>query len=107
MLPIILLLLIGGQSEQLARIGIVYRVQAGFSGGSAVKNLPVIQETQEMQFHPWVGEILWRWVWQPIPAFLPGEFHVQRNLVGYSPDTESDTTEATEPCSTAFRLWDE
>ena len=116
MLPIILLLRIGGQSEQLAIIGIVYRVQAGFPGGSAVKNLPVIQETQEMQFHPWVGKILWRRVWQPIPAFLPGVCQeeilyrvppVQRNLVGYSPDTESGTTEATEPCSTAFRLWDE
>ena len=46
MLPSILLLLLGGQSEQLAIIGIVYRVQAGFPGGSAVKNLPVMQETQ-------------------------------------------------------------
>ena len=69
MLPSILLLLLGGQSEQLAIIGIVYRVQAGFPGGSAVKNLPVMQETQEMQFDPWVGKILWRRVWQPIPAF--------------------------------------
>ena len=23
--------------------------------------------------------------WQPIPVFLSGEFHGQRNLVGYSP----------------------
>ena len=49
-----------------------------------------------MQFDPWVGKILWRRVWQPIPAFLPGESRVQRNLVGYSPygHTESDTPEA-------------
>ena len=96
MLRIIFLLLISGQSEQLAIIGIVYRVQAGFPGGSAAKNLPAIQETQEMQFDPWVGKILWRRVWQPIPAFLPGESRVQRNLVGYSPygHTESDTPEA-------------
>ena len=23
--------------------------------------------------------------WQPTPVFLPGKFHVQRSLVGYSP----------------------
>ena len=26
----------------------------------------------------------WRRAWQPTPVFLPGEFHGQRNLVGYS-----------------------
>ena len=33
----------------------------------------------------------------PLPVFLPGESHGQRNLVGYSPwgCKESDTTEAT------------
>ena len=33
--------------------------------------------------------------WQPTPVFLPGEFHGQRSLVGYSPwgHRESDTTE--------------
>ena len=33
--------------------------------------------------------------WQPTPVFLPGEFHGQRSLVGYSPRgcQESDTTE--------------
>ena len=33
--------------------------------------------------------------WQPIPAFLPGEVHGQRSLVGYSPwdCLESGTTE--------------
>ena len=34
-------------------------------------------------------------MWQPTPVFLPGEFHGQRSLVGYSPwgCKESDTTE--------------
>ena len=27
----------------------------------------------------------WRRKWQPTPVFLPGEFHGQRILVGYSP----------------------
>ena len=33
----------------------------------------------------------------PIPLFLPGEFHGQRSLAGYSPwgRKESDTTEVT------------
>ena len=32
---------------------------------------------------------------EPIPVFLPGEAHGQRNLAGYSPwgHKESDTTE--------------
>ena len=36
-------------------------------------------------FNPWVRMIPWRSEWQPIPVFLPGEFHGQRSLVGYSP----------------------
>ena len=36
-------------------------------------------------FDPWVGKILWRRKWQPTPVFLPGKFHGQRSLVGYSP----------------------
>jgi len=34
---------------------------------------------------PWGGKILWRREWLPTPVFLPGEFHGQRSLVGYSP----------------------
>ena len=47
-----------------------------------VKGLPTVQE---MQVDPWVGKIPWRRKGQPSPVFLPGEFHGQRNLVGYSP----------------------
>ena len=36
-------------------------------------------------FNPWVRKIPWRRKWQPIPVFLPGEFHGQRSLAGYSP----------------------
>ena len=45
-------------------------------------------------FNPWVEKIPWRRKWQPTPVFLPGEFHKQRSLVGYSPwDLKvSDTT---------------
>ena len=39
----------------------------------------------------------WRRKWQPTPIFLPGEFHGQRSLVGYSPwgCKESDMTKHT------------
>ena len=39
--------------------------------------------------------IPWKKEWQPTPAFLPGECHGQRSLVGYSPwgRIEPDTTE--------------
>ena len=40
-------------------------------------------------------KIPWRRAWQLTAAFLPGEFHGQRSLVGYSPwgHKELDTTE--------------
>ena len=36
-------------------------------------------------FDPWVEKIPWNRKWQPIPVFLPGRFHGQRSLVGYTP----------------------
>ena len=54
---------------------------------SGTKNL------QPMQFDPWFGKIPWNRKWQPTLVFLPGKFHEQRNLAGYSPWSckESDT----------------
>ena len=60
-----------------------------------VKNLHALQETRV----PSLGrEDPWRKEWLPTPAFLPGEFHGQRRLVGYSPGgfKESDMIEVTE-----------
>ena len=37
------------------------------------------------RFNPWMGKIPWRRAWQLTPAFLPGESHGQRSLVGCSP----------------------
>ena len=54
-----------------------------FPIGSAVKNLPAMQEI--LGFNPWVRKIPWRKKWQPTPVFLPGESHGQRSLEGYSP----------------------
>ena len=36
-------------------------------------------------FDPWVGKILWKRKWQCTPVFLPGQYHGQRSLAGYSP----------------------
>ena len=52
----------------------------GLPGGLKVKNPPAHVGT-----NPWVGKILWRRKWHPTPVFLPGNFHGQRSLAGYSP----------------------
>ena len=54
-----------------------------------------MKERRRHEFDPWVGKIPWSRKWQPTPAFLPGEPHKQKSLVGYSPwgRKESDTTE--------------
>ena len=64
-----------------------------------VKNLPANagDASDERGFGPWVGKIPWRRKRQYTPVFLPGKFHGQRSLMGYSPwgGKESDTTELT------------
>ena len=57
----------------------------GFPGGSAIKNLAAMQETQEMQVQFLGQKIPWRKTWQPAAVFLPGEFCGQRSLMGYGP----------------------
>ena len=48
-------------------------------------------------FNAWLKNIPWRRKRQPIPVFLPGESHGQRDLGGYGPQghKESDKTEVT------------
>ena len=36
------------------------------------------------RFDPCVWKIPWRREWQPTPVLLPGKFHGQRSLVGYT-----------------------
>ena len=47
------------------------------------------------RFNPWVGKIPCGRKRQPTPVFLPGKFHGQRSLEGYSPwgHIELDMTE--------------
>ena len=73
----------------------MHRLVNGLPGSSVVKNLPIMQET-------WVRSLgqedPWRRAWQPTPVFLPGEFHGQKILAGYSPwgHNELDMTEVTQ-----------
>ena len=64
----------------------------GFPGG-----LDGVESTcnAETQVQSLGQKIPWRSEWLPTPVFLPGEFHGQRSLAGYSPWglKESDTTE--------------
>ena len=65
-------------------------------------NLPAVQETQRCRFDHWVRKIPWRRARQSTPVFLPGEFHGQRSLVGYSPwgGQDSDMTKVIEHAHT-------
>ena len=62
------------------------RSLAGYAGGTSIKE-PTCQcrRCERHGFDPWVRKIRWRRAWQPIPVYLPGESHGQRNLAGYSP----------------------
>ena len=55
---------------------------ARFPGSSGVKR--VCLQCWRARLNPWVGKILWRRKWQTTPLFLPGEFHGQRSLLGYT-----------------------
>ena len=61
-------------------------------GAQTVKNLPSMWEIG-VQSLGWEDPL--RKEWQPSPVFLPGEFHGQRSLAGYSPwgHKDLDTTE--------------
>ena len=71
----------------------------GFSGSSSGKECACrCRRHKKCGFDPWIGRIPWRRAWQPTPVFLPGEFHGQKSLVGFSPQgcKELYTTEVTQ-----------
>ena len=74
--------------------GIGYPLQCSCTSlvAQMVKNSLVMQGTW---VNTWVGKIPWRRQRLPTLVFLPGEFHGQRNLAGYSPwgQKELDMTE--------------
>ena len=68
----------------------------GFPGGASGKESTCqCRRCKRLRFDSWIGQIPWKRKWQSTSVFLPGEFHGQRSLAGYSPwgHKESDTTE--------------
>ena len=67
----------------------------GFPGGS--DNKECVCNEGDPGLIPGLGRSPGEGHWEPTPAFLPGESHGQRRLVGYSPwgRKELDTTEVT------------
>ena len=61
----------------------LFSLLLGFPGGSEGK--ASARNAGAPGSIPGVGKIPWRRKWQPTPVFLPGKFHGQRSLVGYSP----------------------
>ena len=58
----------------------------GFPGGTSGKESTCqCRRLKRHGFSPWVGKIPWSRKQQPTPVFLPGKFHGQRSLAGYSP----------------------
>ena len=66
--------------------------QGGTSGKEATCQY---RRHRRHRFDPWVRKIPWRRARQPTPVFLPGDFHGQRSLAGYTVHgaTGLDTTE--------------
>ena len=51
-----------------------------------MKNLPAnAGDIRDVGLIPWIGKVPWRRAWQLTPVLLPGDFHGQRSLAGYSP----------------------
>ena len=77
-------------------MNIINVIMGFFPGGTSGKE-PACQcrRHKRFGFDPWVGQIPWRRKWQPTLVFLPGKFHGQRGLVGFSPwvHKELDMTE--------------
>ena len=70
-------------------------ITASFPGGSDGKESACSAGDQGSITKTWVRKIPWNRQCQLTPVFLPGEFHGQQSLMGYSPwgRKESDTTE--------------
>ena len=59
----------------------IQKCQAEWKTSLVVQTVKTLSAMQETGFDPWVGKIAWRRGWEPIPVFLPGEFHRQGSLV--------------------------
>ena len=68
----------------------------GFPGGVSGKESAFqCRRQKRREFDHWLRKIPWSRKWQATAVFLPGKFHGQRSLAGYSlwDSRESDMTE--------------
>ena len=81
-----------GAAKSQTRLGDFTHAPYCFLVAQTVNNLPAMQETQ---VHSLGGKIPCRRKSQPAPVFVPGVFHGQKSLAGYSPwgHKELDTIE--------------
>ena len=61
---------------------VVHKIYRGLPGGSDDRESAC--NTGDLGSIPGLGRSPWRMQWLPTPVFLPGEFHGQRSLAGYS-----------------------
>ena len=79
------------QSLGSQRVGYNWVTFLGFPGGASGKELDCQwRRHKRREVNPWVRKIPWRRSWQSTPVVLPGEFHGQRSLMGYSPRSCKD-----------------
>ena len=71
-----------------------------------LRQLRICLQHGKPRFDSWARKISWRREWQPVSVVLPGTFHGQRSLTGYSPWglRESDTTEWQTPSVFVLQL---
>ena len=64
-------------------------------GASGTESACQCRRYKRRRFDPWIRKVPWSRKWQPAPIYLPGKFHGQRSLAGYSPQArrELDITE--------------
>ena len=62
----------------------LYAYQEPSQVALVVKNACQCRRCNRCRLDPWVGKSLWSRKWQPTLVFLPGKFHGQRSLMGYS-----------------------
>ena len=81
--------------QQRSLVPICLVGESSFPGSSVVRNLPAVQETQEMWVQSLGQEDLLEREMATTPVLLPGKSHGWRSMVGYSPwgPKESDMTE--------------
>ena len=67
----------------------------GISFSSGKQSTCQCRRCKKCRFRPWVGKTPWNRKWQPTSVSLPGKYHEQRSLEGYSSWTckELDVTE--------------